>query len=268
MSETLSFHVRHEVTPDRVLDVLTALEAGEDYSTVTQSDRQLARIRALGLLDTERNAGLSRRGKLVLQVAQKKKGLWADLGHFLHFTLWDGDSPNRNGFSWFYRAFCDYLWNSGEISLAKRSALSVICSEFNNRIEAEAQFEPFLANKSPSLSPDSISGIQHWLEALSPPVIQGQSFARRTFCLPELLLLALGWAFRYEPEPIGVPLLLSRERRELVCRLCLLDPASLDRTLDWMLPRFPAVIESGEKAGFYGRSIRFRKLPTIEDFAS
>ena len=70
---------------------------------------------------------------------------------------------------------------------------------------------------------------------------------------------------RDEVDATGVDILLSREKRDAICKVCLLDPHALDRALDWMLPIFPNVIALGTSAGFYGRFIRLYKLPTLED---
>lgn len=47
--------------------------------------------------------------------------------------------------------------------------------------------------------------------------------------------------------------------------ICLLEPAALDRALDWMLPLSPQVIEPGTRAGVYGRFVRLRKMPKLSD---
>jgi len=58
-------------------------------------------------------------------------------------------------------------------------------------------------------------------------------------------------------------MLLTPERREMLYRICLLEPA-LDRALDWMLPLYPQVIP-GTRAGIYGRFVRLHKLPELSD---
>ena len=55
-------------------------------------------------------------------------------------------------------------------------------------------------------------------------------------------------------------------RREAICRLCLLEPATLDRALDRTIPAFPAFIEPGTRTGAYGRFVRLKSVPTIAAF--
>jgi hypothetical protein len=94
-----------------------------------------------------------------------------------------------------------------------------------------------------------------------------EEFERRYFCPSQLALLAAGWVARTTGGEVGIDLLLTPERREEMSKLCLVDPSALDKVLDWMLPIYPKIIQPGTRAGAYGRFIRFRKWPQIEDFA-
>jgi hypothetical protein len=134
------------------------------------------------------------------------------------------------------------------------------------RNDAEAAFaEMGLSELDPaSFGPKSLAAIHKWLSALDPPVIENDVFTRRSFCPPELLLLALGWVVGREGLP-ETDVLLSRETRDAVCRVCLLEPTAFDRALDWMIPIFPRVIAPGTTAGFYGRFVRLHKLPELSD---
>jgi hypothetical protein len=47
----LSFHVRHEATPDHVWGVLVAIAENYSFDHIIQSDRQLSRLRQLLLVE-------------------------------------------------------------------------------------------------------------------------------------------------------------------------------------------------------------------------
>jgi hypothetical protein len=134
-------------------------------------------------------------------------------------------------------------------------------------IEAEAAFTNVIASVTRggtvSLSTSSLVGALNWLEVLHPPVVAEQQFERRFFCPPELALLALGWVARLDDGEIGIDLLLTPQRRETVCKLCLLDPSALNRVIDWTLPLYPAVVQAGTRAGSYGRFVRFIQWPQL-----
>ena len=111
----------------------------------------------------------------------------------------------------------------------------------------------------------SLIGAQKWLAAVSPPVVTGKIFRRRTFCPPELLLLALGHVLKDEQPIVDVDILLTHEKREAICQVCLLEPDMFERTLDWSMSVYPGLIQEGTTAGFYGRFVRLSTLPMIED---
>ena len=90
-------------------------------------------------------------------------------------------------------------------------------------------------------------------------------FRKRYYCPPELALLSAGWVARSLNGEIGIDFLLTPERREAMCRLCVLDQSALDRVLDWMLPMYPNVIRPGTSAGAYGRFLHFHKWPEVSD---
>lgn len=262
---TLSLHVRHEVTPERAYAVLRGLDDGEPIDYITQFERQLTRLRQLGLVEQDE---LTTLGNQILALCQVKPDLWGDLIHFLHYTLWDSATERSGGFSWTYQRFTNAAWELVEFELSPEIKDSIASSLINLAdtdpdINVEA-----LKKGAVSLSKDSIGGVVAWFRSLIPPVLENDHFRRRTFCHPELLLLATGYVAQTTQAELGVDMLLTPERRDAICRLCLLEPAALDRTLDWMLPTYPTVVVPGTSAGTYGRFLRFLKWPTMADLAA
>lgn len=254
----ISLHVRHEVKPDRTFMALQAIEQGEAYDYVTQSDRQVTRLQQLGLVE---KGELTDLGLSLALLCQQKPSLWADLVHFLHYTLWD---TNRLGVSWTYKQYSDAAWSLGDFKLAE--AREEIVSSLVNQAELEPDIDVTdFKKEAASLSTDSLRGVEHWFAALTPPAIEDESFSRRSFCPPELLLMATAHIAQQTDASLGIDLLLTPARREAISRLCLLEPAALDRTFDWMLPLYPQIVTPGTTAGAYGRFIRFLRWPTMSD---
>lgn len=262
----ISLHVRHEVTPDRVLAVLQGLSVGEDVDHITQWERQLTRLRQLGLV--EQNI-ISPLGDNVLAIIQRNPDLWGEIGHFLHYSLWDSDKGKQLGFPWTYQKFTDAVWRLDSFELAA-GLRETITSSLINLAEDEPDIDLTTFRKqAASISKDSLNGVINWLAALVPPVITHDArFERRHFCSPELLLLAVGHVAQRTEAELGIDLLLTPARREAICRLCLLEPAALDRALNWMLPLYKAIIVPGTTAGAYGRFLRFLRWPTLADVAA
>ncbi|HNS41023.1 MAG TPA: hypothetical protein PKJ56_12375 [Promineifilum sp.] len=261
---SFSLHVRHEVTPDRTWAVLQAIGNGESADHVVQSDRQAARLRQLGLLAGQELTPL---GEQLLTICLIKPDLWGELGHYLHYTLWDTESEPISGFSWTYQKLVSEAWALGEFDL-NAELKEVITTTLINSAEADTRIDvEALSRSAVSLSRDSISGVTVWLKSLVPPVFEDAHFTRRSFCHPELLLLAAGHVGRASEGELGIDMLLTPQRREAICRLCLLEPAALDRVLDWMIPAYPTVVTPGTSSGTYGRFLRFQKWPAFTDLA-
>ncbi len=260
---SVSLHVRHEVTPDRVYAVLQGLSEDEPIDHVVQADRQITRLRQLGLLDQNKVSPL---GSEVLAICRRKPDLWGDLGHYLHYTLWDSDTNKQSGFSWTYKQFTDAAWGLGTFGLTVKLR-ETITSSLINQAEAEPDIDFLVFKKqAASISRDSLNGVVGWLSALIPPVVtEKKQFQRRNFCSPELLLLAVSHSAKMSGADLGIDLLLTPQRREAICRLCVLEPAALDRTLDWMMPVYSHIVVPGTTAGTYGRFLRFLKWPTMSD---
>jgi len=217
---------------------------------------------SLGLLNkSPKGIGLSPQG---FAFTRMRDSVQADILHYLMYAGWSAKDPLNFLPSWAYRLCCDRYWEAQNV---------VLNAEYLNRQVEEtisrarsAFLEMGLSEfQEISFSSKSLAGARKWIDAVQPPVVENGVFARRAFCPPELLLLAVGYVLRDEVDATGVDILLSREKRDAICKVCLLDPHALDRALDWMLPIFPNVIAPGTSAGFYGRFIRLYKIPVLED---
>lgn len=271
----LTFHVPPDAGPDQVLLLVERLseepdcrfgsnqellEFGETWNIDSRTEIPSLAM-ALGLLDKNANGvGVSEKG---LQLQDLKPQIHSDIAHFMLYTGWSEEQPATNVLFWSYRLACDYFWEHSPLDILQTAP--VLVEEVINRSEQAFAKVNGYNSGAVSFSDKSIRGVRKWLEVLRPPVIEGDTFTRRHFCAPELLLLALGYVAQQTEAEIGIDLLLTPERREMLCRICLLEPAALDRVLDWMLPLYPQVIEPGTRAGVYGRFVRLRKMPELSD---
>lgn len=264
-------HIPPEAEPDKLLALLiemrsvdaafsslgSLLDFGEEHGLGRRTELpSFARNFGFLLQDSSGQIELSEIGQLL---ADAKAELRADISHFYIYTAYDISQPTMRTESWAYQQVVNGFWQRSPMNVL--SANGPVVEEVNN-----AALELFEA--SISFSPKSIRGVRKWLEALHPPVIEGDVFQRRHFCPPELLLLAVGHVGQQTEGEPGIDLLLTPPRREAICRLCLLEPAALDRVLDWMVPLYPAVVVPGTTAGAYGRFLRFLRWPTLADVAA
>ena len=274
---SITFHVPQEGEPAKLIPLIEAMHFEDARFPTVKALQDFADTRgfgsrvemktlaaACGLLENDDSDGylqLSKNGKAV---AQLKPDVRADVIHYLLYTAWQADKPSENSFLWSYREVINSLWEKSSVDdLA--SASKVIAEEVNNLTRQVFTGVAGYESGGVSFSPKSIRGVRKWIEALIPPVIEDGAFSRRHFCPPELALLAIGWVAQRMEGEVGLDFLLTPERREAMCRLCLLEPAALDKVLDWMLPMHSSVVQPGTSAGVYGRFIRFLKWPEIGD---
>lgn len=272
----LAIHIRPGANPSSIKEMVALLSQKHQHSfettrrlleyTESQGLGSYAELKSvavdMGLLDElPDRICLSQTG---FALARLRENVQADILHYLIYTGWKEKDPLNFLPSWAYRLCCDRYWDAQNVLLNVEYLNRQVEETISQARSAFLQMgiEEF---QEISFSRKSLEGAKKWLDALQPPVIENATFTRRAFCSPELLLLAIGYVVHDEAGVVGIDILLSREKRDRICKICLLDPNALDRTLDWMIPIFPALIASGTSAGFYGRFIRFHKLPTLED---
>lgn len=231
----------------------------EDYDFTNRTE-PLSLARLLGLL--EGGNGKIGPSSKALVIASMRPAVQADALHYLLVTAWHPDAPPGLGCAWAYRDFCDRMWLRGNVELNASEARRAVADML------DAAKMTFRELRLAALSVKSVLGMRKWLEMLEPPVICGHRFRRREICSPELMLLAIGQVAKEDGASSEIDLLLTPARREAICRLCLLEPAALDKVLDHTISAFPALIEPGTRAGTYGRFVRLKAFPTIEDLGA
>ncbi len=269
MVETsITTHIPPDASPDRLFMLISHMhEQGITFES------------ASSLMDFANELGFGRRSELHLfavmcgllkrdaneeiklteaghTLATIRPEIRADLAHFCIYTAYDPSEARSRTESWAYQQVVNSLWSHSPIEVL--STVNIVSEEVNNSAKE-------LFGDNISFGSKSIRGVRKWLEALSPPVIEADIFTRRSFCLPELALLATAHIAQQTDASLGIDLLLTPARREAISRLCLLEPAALDRTFDWMLPLYPQIVTPGTTAGAYGRFIRFLRWPTMSD---
>ena len=246
--------------PDKMFGTVSELTSFLSQHNVSSRTEIPSVATNMGLLEKNKEGiCISSTGLALVNIRNDSKG---DLLHFLMYSGWSPNEPMQFLPSWAYRHCCLRYWHEGKIELTPE----YLNKQVGEMIaEAPVAFSQLGEFGGVSFSRKSLTGAHYWLSALHPPVLDGKTFSLRSFCQPELLVLALGYVLRDDHEVTGIDILLSREKRYGVCQVCMLEPEHLDRTLDWALTTFPEIIEPGTTAGSYGRFIRLNKLPTIND---
>lgn len=270
------FHVRHNARPALVQDILKILagsenltlddvmkigsERGYQIGTVVRSQQSIKEnsiqaLRDLRLVEAN-SLTLTTLGEDIVRLLQNKPGCWGDVMHALFYTLWNPSREAENCFSWSYRTACDRLWELGSTFLDRRQLVSFV---------SESAMAKFNTNRV-SFSKDSMQGILQWIDQLQPPVLSGNNsnFNRRTFCPPETFSLAVDYLYCYEGVDYQTNLLLDTDKRDLICKFCLLDPGAFESVFDWASGQYP-FLHRGSSGG-WGTYILLARQPQIRDF--
>lgn len=271
MTSEYVFHIRN-ANPDDMVATLMILEEQPALETVSAivdyadsiglpiRDRQrleaLMTARDLGLVEQNTNA-LTQLGHLLLKTEVYKPDIFSDVIHGLQYMCWKPQSASNHCFSWSYRAICQMLWSAGSLEIDNRRDLA-------SKIENQAR-ETFKRSDI-TFSPKSIGGAFLWIETLKPKVIDEYTnyFARRTFCPPELFILAIDFVYQENSVDYGVNLLLNNANKDAVCKMCLLETPAFDRVLEYAIDQFD-YLQTGVGGG-WGQYIALNQQPKLEDF--
>ena len=272
------FHVLHNARPEYEMDILTILQDSQEptYENIlsegnslgltigsqVRTERMLKDIlqplRDLGLVE-RRQIKLTGSGHTLARIVHDIPNLFPDIFHYLYYSTWEPRQKAQKCFSWSYRTLCNHLWEQGTTVLNKKNLASFISTKASQLFQI----------RNVSFSQSSVQGVTVWLESLFPSVIHSgdtseEVFSRRPFCPPELFILGIDFVYQTQEIDYGVNLLLSDERRDAICQVCLLDPTGFDRVLEYAVAQFD-YLEQGTGGG-WGRYLTLRRAPRLEDF--
>jgi hypothetical protein len=208
-------------------------------------------------VDQSRNA-LTDEGEAVARLESHKPDLFADVVHGLLYEAWNPSQEGENCFSWSYRTLCAILWEGSDRKLGSRRDLA-------SQVEARAR--SVFSRPDIAFSPKSVGGALLWLSGLTPPVLSENEarFSRRSFCPPELFVMATDCAYRDQGIDYGVNLLLSDRNRTAICQYCLLDTDGFERVLEYAVAQFD-YLHKGIGGG-WGQYLALDCASKLEDFA-
>jgi len=282
-SPKLTFHVAISATPAKIPHLLNVLQNADmpifegsilDQMALEQSsdanrfdEARILAEQCLGLIETTKEGmHITRRAEVILT---KRNSVQYDLLHYLFYIAWKPEAPARNARSWFYRTACNSLWHrqNAQLDLDTRNALT---QQLTSQALEDFQNVPGFSEEKISIGRQTMAGVLEWLRHLKPTVVDGEKvkeFHRRQACSAELLLLALNRSCYLSGSEVGMDLLVSPQRRDEICRVCLMEPLQFDRMLDSILSIFPQFISQGTRSGSYGRFVRLNRLVQVEDLA-
>ncbi len=270
MVEKISFHIRN-ANPDDMRALLWVLNEQSGLSSIQEivsiaekkgfriNDRKrlesLATAKDLGLVD-ENEYRLTEIGDSLVRIDQNKPDLFSEIIHGLQYSLWSEEFPSKFGFSWSYRTICDMLW---DFNIPGVTDTRQIASEVESRIRTS------LGLSDVPFSIKSVGGAFLWINSLAPSVIDQikKGFRRRLFCSPELIVMAVDYLYQKQKMEYQSSLLLTEEKKDSICRFCLLDVDGFERVLSYAVQQY-AFFEKGIGGG-WGRFLTLKHHPTLKE---
>lgn len=271
------FHIRHNSRPDSIQafvdlvseypgsDDLELLEygaaQGSSIGTSINSPQSLREnvaqcLRDFELLEPKQNR-FTAKGVSFCDLIYAKPELLGEVMHFFFYSAWDASAPAENCFSWSYATTVRLLWSSIQMEINQQRLADDVSTLIKQRFP----------NAKVSFGERSIRGALHWLRPLSPPVLEERDnvkrFARRSFCPPELFLLAVDYVYRVKGVQHGSNLLLEPEIQEQICQVCVLDPEAFERVAGYATLQFPFLTQG--MGGGWGSYLRLGRTPVLDD---
>lgn len=232
------FHIRPEIRPENIVDILKALESTEDIDSISDvstlktrktRDEAISELRKLRLVNSG-NFSITERAKYILELANRRPHLLCEAMHATYLQMGIGSSDGAQvGSSWAYQRLCAVIWQDREGLLDRSGAIGQVVG---GAAEAFGIDEKII-----SFSPKSITGIINWLFGLEPAaLVQKQSktyITLRHVCPPEAVFWAVDSLVRADPlrSPLGSRISLTEDRINTMCQNLLIHPDSLGRVL-------------------------------------
>ena len=276
--KSYTFHVKHMCSPSSLqalIDLISEYPGAEDEAlieygalqglpigTTVNSSQSLREnltqcLRDFNLVDRKKNE-FTALGLTFRDVTWQKPQLFGELIHYLFFSTWTPNVPGKYCYSWSYASTVRLLWSSGHMELNVQRLADDISDQIKQQFPAVAI----------SFGANSIRGVLHWLRVLAPAVLPEQNkpqlFARRSFCPPELFVLAVDTTYRQNGIPYGSNLLLEPAIQQQICELCVLEPEGFERVAGYAKLQF-TFLDRGMGGG-WGSYLRLDRAPTFADF--
>ncbi len=271
------FHVRHNARPDSLqafIELVNEYPGADDEMLIAYGTAQGSRIgtainsvqslheniaqvlRDFSLLEQQTNH-LTECGMLLCELVYAKPTLLAEVMHFFFYSTWHSSAPSQNCFSWTYMTTVQQLWSGIQVTLSLKQLAS----------DVAARAKQVFPDAKISISDDTMRGVMNWLRPLSPAVLDERDntkrFMRRSFCPPELFVLAVDHVYGRKGVQYGSNLLMEPEMQEQICQICVLEPEGFERVAGYATLQFPFLAQG--MGGGWGSYLRLDRAPSLDD---
>lgn len=253
-----SFHTYHNAKPSYLKEIIKILEPNKSYTkeeileltsnrgysvatkeSILTENLTLMRSLSLSTSEPKEKYELTAKGIFFRKILDFNPQIFSDILHFIYYSTYDLDDKSMLR-SWSYKTVSDLMW-SRDIFVIDESTKEDIASRVSST--AESVFK-----KTISFSSRSVGGVVNWLEDMYPPLIHvntEKKFILRKFCPPPLFILALDYLYTLNKVEYKIPLILTDEKIETICKICQLSKTSFDDVLELTGESFSIIHEEG-----------------------
>mgnify|MGYP000949813327 CR=1 FL=1 len=205
----------------------------KNYTVGTKYHDNFRRLVDLGAFSEKTVKGDARKYYTLTPLGEKLKNvlyfsedLFYEVLHYLHYYF-SLDCYTREYF-WTYKFICDNIYRLEDLSSANQ-ILNPLIEELQTKF-----------NKTRiAIDGRSIYKAINMLKALNKlsPIQENQVVPRKVLLDPQLLLVAIDYAYRICELNYGIPLVLTQNVKETLCQFCFLDKSSLDQYLEHLISK-------------------------------
>ncbi len=266
------FHLDGSVKPKNIFEFIEIVADVSDSDNSKKSSKDseekldnyknksshfIAAVKKIGIFSRELR--LTELGDKLYKIMYEDETLFYNILHYLFYTQYYFEKKNQA--SWAYNKFVDILYENREIDeVPKTNFYDTFALKIVNLAKEELHQEGI------SFKGRSVLTLIYWVSSLNPSCISQEnnkiSFKLRSFCQPQLFLLAIDYAFKKRKAEYGSLVLLTDDTRADICKICLIYPESFDSCFDLCKKSFDFV----DLSIGWEKHIRLGREPKIDDF--
>lgn len=246
------FHIEDDAGPDEIfqyLDTVIAesptdidsLKAGASKHNHPIGSAERVRVgpllARLGLVEIDDQFALTEMGDAVVDIMYERPRLFDNILHYLYYTAVDRYPDQHIYTSYTYQLFTNYI-HQNEPYNSFYGNKGTIVGDVGTELQQHEKIDPSRAAAGVSISNKTFNGFLRFLVELDPSVNPNEpdetaGYEPRSFCPPELFMLAVDYVYRQTGTEYGTLLTLTDDVQIQIGRLCLLTEDGLESVADY-----------------------------------
>jgi len=219
----------------------------------------------LGIVDPSDQFQFTALGDSLVDIMYRDRSLFNTVLHFLYYTAFEKYSDRHIFMSYTYREFTNYIYDNSPFDVF-RGERGTIVGEVTELAEQSPDVDVSKTRSGVSLSTKSFSNYLQYLMELSPEVLVvddsgGTGFERRSFCPPELMILAVDHIYKQNQTDYETLLRVTDDSKIQIKQICLLSDDGFDEVTDYAEQAYPFFSKKHD----FGLNLRLDREVTLDE---